>query len=273
MPPSKNRLLKTGKPLVVWLVPRKRQMRRIFSPRLWGKCLIQSVLVILAMSAGFYAAQHHQRSLRMTGDIDTIVTTGEDSRKSIKTDYDRLRVPKIDYMSNLPVSGHIIVRDGHSAPKTALMQPLKADGRKRMDQIIVADAQTAVENGQDFYLSQSYHPITTKPPTGRGRFRHLDHQLVEQSLADPDRMRRQVTIKPAETYGRPAGFRFTSIQSGSIFNELGLRSTDVIVGINGAAITTPDQADLLFQSIKTGGDVTIQVKGKRRNRIIHLDIS
>jgi general secretion pathway protein C len=97
--------------------------------------------------------------------------------------------------------------------------------------------------------------------------------VVKDSLDDFDRLFQQVEIKPVQTYGHPSGLRVVSIEAGSIFDELGLQSTDVIVGINGASITTPDQADLLFQSINAGGYVTIQVKGKRRNRIIHLDIS
>ena len=132
-------------------------------------------------------------------------------------------------------------------------------------------ALAAADGTQNADKLDGVHPIDTRRPAGRSRFRHLDRQLFEQSLADLDRIRRQVAIKPAETYGQPPGFRFASIQAGSIFAELGLRSTDVIVGINGATITTPDQADILFQSIKAGGEVTIQVKGKRRNRIIHLD--
>ena len=248
-------------------------MRRVFSPLLWVSRMLHSALAILAMSAGFYAAQYHQRSLRMTGDMDTIVPAGEDNRTSIKTDHDHLRVSKIDYMNNLPGSGRIIFDDGQREPKTALMQSLPADDREHTGQIIITDSKIAVENEQDFYSSQSYHPITTKQTTGRSRFRHLDRKAVEDSLADLDRLFQQVEIKPVQTHGHPAGLRVVSIEGGSIFDELGLQGTDVIVGVNGASITTPDQADLLYQSLKAGGDVTIQVKGKRRNRIIHLDIS
>ena len=235
--------------------------------------MVKLILVILSVSTGFYAAQHHQRSLRMIGNIDTFVPAGENSRISIKTDHDHLRVSEIDYMNNLPGSGHIIVHDGQSESETALMQSLQADDRKRTGQIIVADSQIAVENEQEFYSSQRYHPIATKQTAGRSRFRHLDRQVVDDSLANLDRLFQQVEIKPVQTHGHPAGFRVVSIEGGSIFDELGLQGTDVIVGVNGASITTPHQADLLLQSLKAGGDVTIQVKGKRRNRIIQLDIS
>jgi type II secretion system protein C len=345
--PSKKYLPETGIPQVVWLMPQKRWMRGGFSPLLWGKRMVQLVLVILAVCTGFYTAQHQQRSIRKIGDIAIYVPAGDDSHIPIKTDktdhgpakffkvYDKSDLPdaearidtfdgekgspppgkpfvadldlkligtmvvaipgknvafiehsrsrvretvtEVDRAGNVRVKkilhDRIIVDDGQGELQIALMRSPPADIRQPTGRNKPTDALAAADGAQNAFKTDGSHPIYTNRPAGRSRFRHFDRQLVEQSLADPERIRRQVEIKPVETYGQPAGFRVASIQASSIFAELGLRSTDVIVGINGAAITTPDQADLLFQSIEAGGDVTIQVKGKRRNRIIHLDIS
>ena len=343
--PSKKYLPETGKPQVVWLIPQKRRMRGDFSPLLWGKRMVQLVLVILAVCTGFYTAQHQQRSIRKIGDIAIYVPDGEDSPIPTKPDrtghgpakffkiHDKNDIPDaylsivkndgekaspspieplmtalglkligtlvmdnpeksvavIEYSTsraretvkegdragsvriNKILHDRIIVDDGQSELQIALMTSLPTDNRQPAGQNTSTVALAVAGGTQNSYTPDGAYPINTKRSTGRGGFRHLDRQAVEDSLADLDRIRRQVAIKPAETYGQPAGFRIASIQAGSIFAELGLRNTDVIVGINGATITTPDQADLLYQSLKAGGDVTIQVKGKRRNRIIHLD--
>ena len=309
--------------------------------------MVQFALVVMAVYAGFYAAQHQQRSFRKIGDMAIYVPDGEDSHiasKPEQTDHAPARISRVDDKNDLPdvearintfdgekgspppyqpfaadlglkligtlvvdspkksvavieystsrvretvkegdragnvrikriLHDRIIVDDGRSELKIALMQSLPADNLQPARQDTSTVALEAAGGRPNSYKSDGYYPISTKRSVGRSRFRHLDRQLVANSLADLDRIRRQVAIKPAETYGQPAGIRIGSIQTGSIFAELGLRSTDVIVGVNGATITTPDQADLLFQSIKAGGDVTIQVKGKRRNRIIHLEIS
>lgn len=301
----------------------------------------------MALYAGFYAAQHQQRSFRKIGDMAIYVPDGEDihtASKPDQTDHDPAKFFKVDDKSDLPdvevgidtfnrgkgspppyqsfvtdlglkligtlvvdspeksiavieystsrvwetvkegesagnvrikkiLRDRIIVDDGQGELQIAMMPSLRADKRQPAGQNPSPVSLAGAGGTQDSYKSDSYYPISTKRSAGRSRFRHLDRQLVANSLADLDRIRRQVAIKPAETYGQPAGFRIGSIQMGSIFSELGLRSTDVIGGINGATITTSDQADLLFQSIKAGGDITIQVKGKRRNRIIHLEIS
>jgi type II secretory pathway component PulC len=53
---------------------------------------------------------------------------------------------------------------------------------------------------------------------------------------------------------------------------MGLRSRDVIVGIDDESITGPDQAADFFQRLGDGGEVTIKLKRRRRTRQIKLNI-
>jgi PDZ domain-containing secreted protein len=57
---------------------------------------------------------------------------------------------------------------------------------------------------------------------------------------------------------------------------MGLRSGDLITGVNDKEITSPEQAAEFFETIKKGGDVTIKVgkgRGVRiRGRVIRLKI-
>lgn len=108
--------------------------------------------------------------------------------------------------------------------------------------------------------------------TGRQNFVYLDRTAVEASLADVDQAMSQVSVQPVLVHNRPAGVRVSPFLPGSIFAQLGLRNGDVIVGVNGESITRPEQAAGLLEKIKEGGDVSIQVKGRRRNRIIQVNI-
>ena len=94
--PSKKYLPETGKPQVVWLIPQKRRMRGDFSPLLWGKRMVQLVLVILAVCTGFYTAQHQQRSDRKIGEANTYMLAGEENRISIKNDHDPSGLSRVD---------------------------------------------------------------------------------------------------------------------------------------------------------------------------------
>ena len=58
----------------------------------------------------------------------------------------------------------------------------------------------------------------------------------------------------------------------SVLRKLGLRSRDVIREVNGQVIAGPDQAVDFFNTLSKGGDLTIKLKRRRRDRWIHLDI-
>jgi type II secretory pathway component PulC len=53
---------------------------------------------------------------------------------------------------------------------------------------------------------------------------------------------------------------------------MGLRSRDVIIGMDEESITSPDQASDFFQKLAEGGEVTIKLKRRRRTRQIRINI-
>jgi general secretion pathway protein C len=110
----------------------------------------------------------------------------------------------------------------------------------------------------------------------RGQARQFDRSEVEAALGNVDRVIEELNITPFVRVGKPTGFRIGKLPRGSILIEMGLRSGDLITGVNGQAITSPEQAAEFFQTIKQGGDVTIQVRKGRgvrmRGRVIRLKI-
>ena len=110
-----------------------------------------------------------------------------------------------------------------------------------------------------------------RPAAGYSSIR-LKRAEVEASLADHDGLLQQLTIIPYKAGEQPAGFRFGNIPYNSILRKMGLRSRDVITGINDEAITDPAQAAGFFQTLSEGGDVTIKIKRRRRTRRIQLNI-
>ena len=100
----------------------------------------------------------------------------------------------------------------------------------------------------------------------------LKRDEVESSLSDIDAMMQQMRLTPYMQGDQPAGFRLGNIQRDSVLRKMGLRSRDVIVGVNDESITDPAQAADFFQTIAEGGEVTIKLKRRRRTRQIRLNI-
>jgi type II secretion system protein C len=104
----------------------------------------------------------------------------------------------------------------------------------------------------------------------------FDRAEVEASLGNVDQVIQELSISPFMRAGKPSGFRIGRLPTGSILSAMGLRSGDLITGVNDQTITGPEQAAEFFQTIKQGGEVTIKVgkgRGVRiRGRLIHLKI-
>jgi len=98
---------------------------------------------------------------------------------------------------------------------------------------------------------------------------YLDRNSKNSLLGNIDSMLKEVRFDPVLIYGRPTGIRISSIEPGSVFSEIGIKSGEVIREVNGKAMTRAQDAIALLQSMQKGGDFDIKVKG-RRTRRIHL---
>jgi type II secretion system protein C len=109
-------------------------------------------------------------------------------------------------------------------------------------------------------------------PRAATRSIRLEREEVAASLANPDQLLQDVNISPYMQGDQPAGFRLDRIPPQNIFRKMGLRSRDVVVGVNGEDITGPDQAVDFFRTLGEGGEVTIQINRRHRTRQIRLNI-
>jgi general secretion pathway protein C len=120
-------------------------------------------------------------------------------------------------------------------------------------------------------VASSQIPGSTSPRTRHASI-NLDREEVEASLADTDQLLEEVDIYPYKQGDQPVGFRISRVPPQSVLRKIGLRSRDVIVGVNDQEITSPEQAVEFFQTLAEGGDVTIKIKRWGRSRQIKLSI-
>jgi len=100
----------------------------------------------------------------------------------------------------------------------------------------------------------------------------LKRDEVAASLADTDTLMEQVRLSPYMQGDQASGFRIGNIPRDSVLRKMGLRSRDVIVGVDEETVTSPDQASDFFRKLAEGGEVTIKLKRRRRTRQIKLNI-
>ena len=100
----------------------------------------------------------------------------------------------------------------------------------------------------------------------------LDREELESQMANLNELMQQVRIRPFMEGKQPAGFLVSNIKPGSLFSKMGLRNGDVIQGVNGEAITTPDQAIELYESLMEGGEISLEIKRGRRKQNLRYEV-
>ena len=112
--------------------------------------------------------------------------------------------------------------------------------------------------------SASSRPTPKRPMPSESSSIQLDREELESQMADLNELMQQVRIRPFMEGKNPAGFLVSNIKPGSLFSKMGLRNGDVIQGVNGETITTPDQAIELYESLMEGGAIDLDIKRGRR---------
>lgn len=85
---------------------------------------------------------------------------------------------------------------------------------------------------------------------------------IQSSLKDINELMSQVRIRPHFKDGKSDGLSVSRIKGGSIFSKLGLRNGDIVQKINNEPINSPDEVLALYEKLKSGSRVSLEVTRK-----------
>ena len=98
--------------------------------------------------------------------------------------------------------------------------------------------------------------------TERGNTITVSRKDIQNSLKDINNLMSQVRIRPHFKDGKSDGLSVSRIKGGSIFSKLGLRNGDIVQKINGEPINSPDEVLVLYEKLKSGSRVSLEVTRK-----------
>ncbi len=98
--------------------------------------------------------------------------------------------------------------------------------------------------------------------TERGSTITVSRKDIQNSLKDINKLMSQVRIRPHFKDGKSDGLSISRIKGGSIFSKLGLRNGDIVQKINGEPINSPDEVLVLYEKLKSGSRVSLEVTRK-----------
>ena len=96
-------------------------------------------------------------------------------------------------------------------------------------------------------------------------------KLREEILRNPRKLAELVSAQPAYENGVFAGYRITTRRADPVFEELNLRSGDIITEVNGIQIDSPQKGLQILQQLARASQASVTIK--RGGQYIQLDLS
>ena len=121
-------------------------------------------------------------------------------------------------------------------------------------------------------VAKKVKPKPKSPKPSRRTKIKVKRSELEDSMDNLNEVFKQVRVRPHFFNGKPDGLTISGIKPQSVFRKLGLKSGDVILGVDGKDIRSVDDALEFYRSL--GENAKLQLKIKRRGmpRTIDYDI-
>lgn len=131
------------------------------------------------------------------------------------------------------------------------------------DEILIMEEPRSVRSDK---VNKSLKISTPRQTTRTITVRRAD---IEKSLEDINSLLSQASIRPHSTDGQADGLTVTGIKAGSIFRKMGLRNGDIVHGVSGKEIVSPDDLISLYNDLTTESDISLQIRRRGQERTIN----
>jgi general secretion pathway protein C len=107
--------------------------------------------------------------------------------------------------------------------------------------------------------------------TRKGDTITVSRSALQKSLKDIHQLLSQARIRPYFRDGKADGLAISNIKPGSFFARLGLKNGDIVQGIDGRDIRSPDDVLEVYERLKSGSRAELQIKRSGERKIIDYE--
>jgi general secretion pathway protein C len=105
-----------------------------------------------------------------------------------------------------------------------------------------------------------------------------DKYVVQRSrlndiMSNLSQVSTQARLVPSFKEGKPNGFKIFAIRESSIFGQLGLKNGDLILGVNGYTLDSPDKALMLYQKLQSTDSWSVDIERRGQKKTIDAKIA
>lgn len=97
----------------------------------------------------------------------------------------------------------------------------------------------------------------------------LKRTRVDKALNNLNQLMSEVKIRPYFKDGEAAGFIISSIAPDSVVRDMGLKTGDIVTGINGGDIKSVDDAMAFYERLQAGEELSLQLQRRGRPKTLN----
>lgn len=101
---------------------------------------------------------------------------------------------------------------------------------------------------------------------------NLSRDFVQESMANMVDLMKKVRIVPYEDKNGNKGFQLTHLKDDSFFRKLGLNNKDVLLGVNGESLESPEKVLQLYTNLQKQDNIKMKVKRGNNVQKINYNI-
>lgn len=131
---------------------------------------------------------------------------------------------------------------------------------KERDEILTIEEAAALRAGKEYLTSE---------PIEAGDTIMVSRSAVQESMRNVHNLLSQVRIRPYFRDGKADGLSVTNIKVGSFFAKLGLKNGDIVQGIDGKIIKSPEDVLEVYKKFRLGSQVALQIMRNNEQKIIN----
>jgi len=131
------------------------------------------------------------------------------------------------------------------------------------DEILTIEESAASRSEKEYPVSKPVRKRTTKGSTIM-----VSRSEMQKSLKNIHELLSQARIRPYFRDGKADGLAISNIKPGSFFAKLGLKNGDIVQGIDGRDIRSPDDVLEVYERLRSGSHVELQIKRGGEQKII-----
>jgi len=100
----------------------------------------------------------------------------------------------------------------------------------------------------------------------------IERSTIEDAMNNMDTLMKQVRMRPHFSNGQPDGLLIYGIKENTLFNKMGLKNGDIIMGVDNREINSIDEAMSLYQGLRQASNTSIKLKRRGKIKEINYNV-